>query len=202
MKHVLIVDDDYDICEALQVILEGRYRVSIAYNGFEALTVLEGRNVDAVVVDLMMPVMDGESLLKEMCARRLNVPVVVASAAVHLATRAQAAGAAAFVQKPFEAEELEAALQQIFEPDGGGGSSRGGGGFSPPPGHDRSGSPSARPHFGAGARAQARSANASAASAGAISRTSSSQLMGEAKLSVKPTPKRLGTSTDLSAPFT
>lgn len=202
MKHVLIVDDDYDICEALQLILEGRYRVSVAYNGFEALTLLEERNVDAVVLDLMMPVMDGEALLKEMCARGLNIPVVIASAAMHLATRARAAGAAAFVQKPFEAEELEEALRQIFGPGGDGGSSHGGGGgFSPPPGHDRSGSPSARAHLGGRTFAQPRSANTSAPSAGASSTASSRQLRGDAKLSVNPTPIRLGTRTALSAGF-
>jgi DNA-binding response OmpR family regulator len=121
MKHVLIVDDDYDICESLKMILEDRYRVSIARNGVEALRVLEREPVDAVVLDLMMPLLDGESTLREVRARGWTVPVIIASAATHLPARASTSGAVAWLQKPFNVGDLENALTlAVREPNGGG----------------------------------------------------------------------------------
>ncbi|HYX91057.1 MAG TPA: response regulator [Myxococcaceae bacterium] len=115
MKHVLIVDDDYDICESLQLALEERYRVSTAHNGLQALRVLESdATVDAVVLDLMMPVLDGESTMQEMRARGWSVPVIIASAATQLALRAQSSGAAAWIQKPFDVNDLEDALARAL----------------------------------------------------------------------------------------
>ncbi len=128
MNRVLIVDDDFDICEALQLVLEGRYQVEIAYNGEQALQRLAGEKFDAMVLDLMMPVMDGESLMAELKRRGIELPVVFASAATQLATRARQAGAAAWLSKPFEAHELEAALERALRKD------RGPGGGSEPQG--------------------------------------------------------------------
>ena len=120
MKHLLIVDDDYDICESLRLILEERYRVSTASNGVAALDVLQRERIDAVVLDLMMPVLDGESTLREMRARGLSVPVIIASAATHLAARARTSGALAWLQKPFDIRDLEDALERaVGNPEGG-----------------------------------------------------------------------------------
>jgi CheY-like chemotaxis protein len=128
MKHLLIVDDDYDICESLQLVLEDRYRVTTANNGLQALSILESHSVDAVVLDLMMPILDGESMMQEMRARGWSVPVILASAANQLASRARASGAAAWIQKPFDVTDLEEALARAL-PDTGGGT-----GGGPPPG--------------------------------------------------------------------
>ena len=114
MKHVLIVDDDYDICESLKLILEERYRISIASNGLAALDVLTREPVDAMVLDLMMPLLDGESTLREIRARGLSLPVIIASAATHLPARARTSGALAWLQKPFDIRDLEAALEQAM----------------------------------------------------------------------------------------
>jgi CheY-like chemotaxis protein len=129
MKHLLIVDDDYDICESLQLVLEDRYRVTTANNGLQALRILESDSVDAVVLDLMMPILDGESMMQEMRARGWSVPVILASAANQLASRARASGAAAWIQKPFDVTDLEEALARAL-PDTGGGT---GGGQLPGP---------------------------------------------------------------------
>jgi DNA-binding response OmpR family regulator len=118
MKHVLIVDDDYDICESLRLILEERYRISTASNGRAALGVLERERVDAMVLDLMMPVLDGESTIREMRARGLSVPVIIASAATHLAARARTSGAWSWLQKPFDIRDLEDALDRAIEAPG------------------------------------------------------------------------------------
>ena len=74
------------------------------------------RRVDAVVLDLMMPVMDGETFLKEARARGITTPVIVTSASNDLAARAQSAGAVEWLQKPFDGEALLAALRRVIEP--------------------------------------------------------------------------------------
>ena len=123
MKHVLIVDDDYDICESLQLVLEERYRISTAHNGLQALRILERDKVDAIVLDLMMPILDGESTMQEMRARGWSVPVIIASAANQLAATARTTGAAAWIQKPFNVTDLEEALARALPEGGGGGDS-------------------------------------------------------------------------------
>lgn len=120
MRRILVVDDDFDICESLQLLLEPKYAVVIAYNGAEALErIVEAgadgqRGFDAIVLDLMMPVMDGEELMRELHQRNVRVPVVLASAANQLGSRARMAGAAGFLQKPFDAAQLEGALEQVL----------------------------------------------------------------------------------------
>lgn len=125
MKRILIVDDDYDICEALQLLLERRFEVSVAYNGQQALECLECQSFDAVVLDLMMPVMDGEELMQRLGQRGIRTPVIFASAATHLPARARSAGAAAWLTKPFEATQLENTLDRILDGSDGGGESGG-----------------------------------------------------------------------------
>jgi CheY-like chemotaxis protein len=137
MNRILIVDDDFDICEALQLVLEPRYEVEVAHNGRQALERMAETTFDAVVLDLMMPVMDGEALMQALRERGDHTPIVFASAATHLAARARAAGAAAWLAKPFEARQLEAALERAL---GSGGGPTGGSGDAGPSGKRRAGS--------------------------------------------------------------
>ena len=115
MKHVLVVDDDFDICDSVELLLEPEYRVYLAYNGVQALELLALRRVDAVVLDLMMPVMDGETFLRELRARGIDVPVILTSASYDLAARAQGAGAVEWFQKPFDGNALLAALYRALD---------------------------------------------------------------------------------------
>lgn len=104
---VLVVDDDPDILEAISDILEvEQYRVVKARNGLEALERVEAERPDAILLDLMMPVMDGATFaqaLKQRPAR--DVPIVVISADGN-PQRAAAVGARAFLAKPFDIDTL------------------------------------------------------------------------------------------------
>jgi DNA-binding response OmpR family regulator len=120
MKCVLLVDDDQDIREALAELFEDSYRVLVAPNGLVALEILSRQRVDAVVLDLMMPLMDGATLLKELNDRRQRVPVVLLSAARDLPERAGALGAKGYCSKPCSPEEILAAVARVIdEPPGG-----------------------------------------------------------------------------------
>jgi CheY-like chemotaxis protein len=107
MKRLLIVDDELAIVEALQDILslEG-YDIATAYNGDEGLRQLLARKPDLVLLDLMMPVMDGGELLRRIRAHPdlHDLPVVVMSAG-RLSDEERKASSH-FLAKPFELDDL------------------------------------------------------------------------------------------------
>jgi DNA-binding response OmpR family regulator len=106
-KRVLVVDDDPDIRELLFTALEDEgFEVVPAGNGQEALAVIKSFRPDVIVLDLMMPVMDGWQFVQEMRARDEDIPIVLLSAARDLKTHAKALAAADIIEKPFDLAEL------------------------------------------------------------------------------------------------
>ena len=109
MAHILVVDDDAAIRDVVVDILEmSDYRVMTASNGAEALEQVQRAQPAAVLLDLMMPIMDGWEFLRrcrglEGCGK---VPIVVMSAAHDAATTADQLGAQAFLTKPFDMDHV------------------------------------------------------------------------------------------------
>ena len=105
-KRVLVVDDDASIRELLSTALEDDgYEVVPATNGQDALSVVERWRPDVIVLDLMMPVMDGWTFAKRLRERH-EIPIVVLSAANDLARHAKTVGARDVVGKPFDLDQL------------------------------------------------------------------------------------------------
>jgi len=103
---VLVVDDDADIRELLvSVLTDDGFEAASARDGREALAVLERWPADVVVLDLMMPVMDGWTFAERM-HEKWTIPIIVVSAATDLFRNAGRVGAAEFVPKPFDIESL------------------------------------------------------------------------------------------------
>lgn len=119
MKTVLLVDDEHAILDALSGILEDEgFRVVTASNGREALARLAEAVPDVALVDVMMPVMDGRELLREMQdeARWKHVPVVLMSAVPQsILERDGPLACAGFFQKPFDLWKLLAKLKELAE---------------------------------------------------------------------------------------
>ncbi len=109
---ILVVDDNADMVQYLARILEKNYHVVSASNGKEALEVLEYVQPDLVVSDIMMPVMDGVQLLKEIKSTpgKSNIPVMLLSARAGEESRIEGydLGADDYLVKPFSAKELTA----------------------------------------------------------------------------------------------
>jgi DNA-binding response OmpR family regulator len=106
-KRVLVVDDDPDIRELLFTALEDEgFEVVPAGNGQEALTIIETFRPDVIVLDLMMPVMDGWQFAAELRKRDEDIPIILLSAARDLRTHAKALSAAEIIEKPFDLSEL------------------------------------------------------------------------------------------------
>jgi CheY-like chemotaxis protein len=105
---VLVVDDDPDILDAICDILEGEgYRVARARDGAQALERVEGEVPALILLDLMMPVMDGVGFARALRLRGLaaGVPIVVVSADGH-PSRAADVGAQGYLAKPFDIDLL------------------------------------------------------------------------------------------------
>ena len=80
MKTVLVVDDEFDLTSTVRAILEGEgYRVEVCANGREALERLKAARPDLVLLDVMLPVVDGYGVLREIrqSAELADVPVVL-----------------------------------------------------------------------------------------------------------------------------
>lgn len=109
MKNILIIDDDIHIGNMLEKILikEG-YIVSRAYSGTEALLVLSGSKPDLILLDLMLPGLDGRDVLPHI----KGIPVIVVSAKVDIDNKVDLLleGAVDYVTKPFNTKELLARI--------------------------------------------------------------------------------------------
>ena len=117
MKTVLLVDDEHAILDALSGILEDEgFRVVTASNGRDGLARLAETVPDVALVDVMMPIMDGRELLREMQgdARWSGVPVVLMSAVPrNILERDAPLTCADFFQKPFDLWKLLARLKEL-----------------------------------------------------------------------------------------
>jgi CheY-like chemotaxis protein len=118
MKQILVVDDDRELAKLLAFGLRLRgYAVQVAANGREALTILEERSFDAIVLDWNMPVMDGEQFLEQHRLRTASLsppPVVVITARPDAEQKARQLGAVAVVAKPFSLNELVRVLVPVL----------------------------------------------------------------------------------------
>jgi CheY-like chemotaxis protein len=111
MARVLVIDDEPDVRWLLRVHLErAGHEVLVAEDGLRGIAVAQKQRPGIIVLDLMMPVMDGYAVLAELAKdpRTVDVPVVVLSAKAipDEADRAIGAGALKFLEKPFDPDEL------------------------------------------------------------------------------------------------
>lgn len=117
---ILVVDDDEDSRSLLSHLLERRgYEVVLADGGKAALEMLAGTNVDVVLLDVMMPVMDGFAVCREMQKnpKTANLPVILLTARDDMETRAAGmnTGVSEFLAKPVNKEELFQRVQTQVE---------------------------------------------------------------------------------------
>ena len=121
-RLVLVVDDDPDILQTLALCLstEG-YRVQMAANGKEALEVLASERPAVILLDLMMPVMDGWQFVAELDRRgQRESPLLILSADRAVQGHAAKLRADAFLAKPFDLDELLVKVSQLTGgPNGG-----------------------------------------------------------------------------------
>ena len=114
MANILICDDDRDIVNALKIYLNAEgYQTFTAYNGEEALAVLAQENVHLVIMDIMMPLMDGISAVAKIREENNNIPVILLTAKSEDTDKVLGlnVGADDYVTKPFNPIELLARVK-------------------------------------------------------------------------------------------
>ena len=111
--NILVVDDDREIVDSIGIFLSGEgYKVLKAYDGIEALDILSENEVHLMILDIMMPKLDGIKTLMKLRESR-NIPVILLSAKSEDADKilGLTAGADDYVTKPFNPSELIARVK-------------------------------------------------------------------------------------------
>ncbi len=115
MPHILIIEDEPAISDLIEMNLRfAGHRCAQAADGREALSLLSDHPFDLAILDLMLPEIDGLSLLPILCERRL--PTIIVSAKAKLSDRVQglSLGADDYLVKPFEPLELVARVEALL----------------------------------------------------------------------------------------
>jgi CheY-like chemotaxis protein len=117
MTTVLVVDDEPLIAMALQAALEDEnYRVLTAANGKQGLERLAETRADIVLLDMMMPVMNGPAMLRALAADPdlRGIPVIIVSSLPEATIRSQTDSAAAILLKPYTAAEMLRTIARVL----------------------------------------------------------------------------------------
>ena len=114
--RLLLAEDEKALSKALATILErNKYSVDAAYDGQEALEYLDAGNYDGVILDIMMPKMDGITVLREIRKKGNLIPVLLLTAKSEVDDKVLGldAGANDYLTKPFNARELLARIRAM-----------------------------------------------------------------------------------------
>jgi DNA-binding response OmpR family regulator len=116
MKTIVIVDDEFGLADVLTATLSDiGFRVFSATNGKRGLEVMAEHPPDLVILDYMMPLLDGAGVLKAMRAdpKLAAVSVIMISAVPESVVSARCQGYTAFLRKPFDFEALLNAVERV-----------------------------------------------------------------------------------------
>jgi DNA-binding response OmpR family regulator len=119
--HLLVVEDDRSLAELLRRgLVQERYVVDVAHDGTEGLERAESGVYDALILDVMLPGIDGLEIARRVRAERLPIPILMLTArdALHDRLRGFDAGADDYLPKPFAFEELLARLRAVTRRSG------------------------------------------------------------------------------------
>jgi len=115
---ILLVEDNKELLDAIAIQLGKWYTVLMADNGKTALRILETSGVDAIVSDVMMPVMDGIEFCQTVKGdiNYSHIPVVLLTAKIQLQDKLEGmeAGADVYMEKPFSVEQLHKQIENLF----------------------------------------------------------------------------------------
>lgn len=119
MRVILIVDDSPSVLHMLSAVLTTKdFKVLEASSGYEAMQMLDGRRVDIVITDLLMPVMNGVELTREIRSRYgyKDIPIVMLTTQSNeeMQKEGKAAGATCWIVKPFLPQELAVLVNTLI----------------------------------------------------------------------------------------
>lgn len=116
--HILIVDDEEIVLRSCQRILRGEdYEIDVTSDGFSALGMVNEKDYDVLILDIMMPKMDGIEVLRRVKEARPEIEVLMITGLNEIGTavKAMKLGAFDYLPKPFEPEDLQLLVARAFE---------------------------------------------------------------------------------------
>lgn len=116
-RHILVCEDEHHIAEGIKVNLElSGHKVFIAKNGREGLIVWKEQQIDLIVLDIMMPEVDGHAVLEKIRKEDLNIPILILSAKNESVDKVKAfkGGVDDYLGKPFSLEELLLRIERLL----------------------------------------------------------------------------------------
>ncbi|OVE76142.1 hypothetical protein BVX98_06540 [bacterium F11] len=120
MAKILVVDDEKDVVELLKFLLEkDGYVVTTASNGREALDMVQKESPDLILLDVMMPEMDGYTVQTQLLEnpQTKDIPVIILTAKGQLKdVFAMSANVQAYIEKPFDPKSLRSKIQEAIQP--------------------------------------------------------------------------------------
>jgi two-component system OmpR family response regulator len=116
IAHVLVVDDDINICEVIKIYLEkDNFKVTVCYDGKKALEVFKQKAPDIVILDIMLPGIDGWTVCREI-RKVSSIPIIMLSAKDETFNKVLGLelGADDYMVKPFDPKELIARIRAVL----------------------------------------------------------------------------------------
>ena len=120
MEKILIVDDDKNICELLRLYIEKEgYAAALAHDGREALQKFETEKPDLIILDVMMPELDGWQVCREI-RKNSDIPIIMLTAKGETFDKVLGLelGADDYVTKPFDSKEIVARIKAVLRRTG------------------------------------------------------------------------------------
>jgi len=118
-KRILVADDEQQLALALKIRLQANgYAVVVAHDGQQALELVEKEHPDLIILDVLMPVMDGYSCLRELNTRlgRGKIPIIILTARERMKDLFELEGVADYVIKPFDHDDLLLRIDRALKP--------------------------------------------------------------------------------------
>ena len=117
MMRILLIEDEKRLSEAVEKgLIEAGYAVDKAYDGEDGLYLAETESYDAIILDVMLPKLDGIYVCKELRKKQITTPILMLTAKTHVEDRVTGldAGADDYLAKPFAFVELKSRIQALL----------------------------------------------------------------------------------------
>lgn len=114
MKHIYIIENNIGILEGLTFLFEKNYKVTAITDARIALNKLQLEQPDLILLDLLMPDLNGEEFIEALLQRELKIPILIMTGSANVNVQLTNSTVAGIIRKPFQIEEIETKIQELI----------------------------------------------------------------------------------------